>query len=86
MKLLKTILAYMMLGLIIMIMAMLSSCAVNPKSDDEAKRFARENGGAGVELLTDTATGCKYITTGGTYSSYTYVHGSCPDIIKEESK
>jgi hypothetical protein len=48
---------------------------------EEESRFGEEYT---VYMITDSETGCKYIKSGG-YSSWAYLHGSCPDVIAKET-
>ena len=50
-------------------------------SDEADSKFGEDFSGY---ITTDKETGCKYIRAGG-YSSWTYVHGSCPDVIAKEN-
>lgn len=38
-----------------------------------------------VKFTTDTKTGCEYIANTGVSTRWTYVHGSCSEIIAEEN-
>ena len=36
-------------------------------------------------IMKDTRTGCEYVKAYGTDSGWTYVHGTCPDVLRKES-
>lgn len=70
------------IALIAAVILLLISCGANETEAGTQKRFVSSDPGVG--MITDTKTGCEYIKSGG-YTSWTYVHGSCPEIIAKES-
>lgn len=65
---------------------LLTSCGSSSAEGrvSEGGRFVNENGKptSSVIIVKDTTTGCEYITKGTSYSGYTYLLGSCPDLEK----
>lgn len=76
------------------VLFLLSGCGSSTNETNESKeemevvtipvkeRFIGEN--ENVHLIKDNVTGCEYIYAGSYRSSWTYVHGSCTEVIAEE--
>ncbi|MNJ89975.1 hypothetical protein D3C87_75640 [compost metagenome] len=63
---------------------LISGCGGSNEPSNETENKERFVGNDNVYIIKDTETGCEYIKSGG-YSSWTYLHGSCPEVIAKES-
>jgi hypothetical protein len=71
-----------MMFILLILTFLLTSCSINNKAKADDGRF--KDISSNPDGIEDTLTGCQYIKSGG-YTSWTYVHGSCPDVIAKEN-
>ena len=64
---------------------LLTACGVSEERKEVDKSIeGRFTPDSQINFIIDTKTGCEYIGNSGAYTSWTYVHGSCPEVIAEE--